>query len=263
MRICFLVLTLVFASCQTVKQAGAEASKSDSGLSEEVLKDMEKAEAGINTAQNRIGVDYLTGDRGLPEDLEKAHYWFNESASGGNRWAMSNLAKMYRDGYGVEQDYSVAKEWFLKSSELGNYQAMANLAEFYAVGNGMDVDLNKASKWYGKSLLGGFDPFIANNAAWFFSTVEDDSLLKPHLAINLMLRVVATREIYYELDTLAAAYAANGDFDNAIIAQQRALELGYENEVDQVEMDDFENRLGVYFDRQRYVFFKETGVDPR
>ena len=263
MRIGFLLLTLFFVSCRTILELDNLDSKPATGLSEEVVQNMEQAEAGSHSAQNRLGIDYLTGDRGLPEDLEKAHYWFEQSANQGNRWAMSNLGKMYRDGYGVDQSYETAKDWFLKSSEQGNYQAMANLAEFYALGSGIDVDLDQASKWYGKSLLGGFDPFIANNAAWFFSTVEDDSLLKPQIAINLMLRVVATREIYYELDTLAAAYAANGDFDNAIIAQQRALELGYENEVDEVEMADFENRLSVYFDRERYVFFKETGIDPR
>ena len=258
MRLLFIAfLTLCFSACQTVQHSKVDPVHPDWALMDEETRELfEKAEAGVTDAQNRLAIRYLQGEGGLPVDPAKAVTWFERSSEGGNRWAMSNLAKMYREGDGVEQDIAKAIDLFRQSAEAGNHQAMAHLAEFHASGDTGKIDFQLASFWYSRALLGPFDPWIANNAAWFFSTVEDETFTKPELAVNLMLRVVSVRELYYELDTLAAAYAAQGDFDSAIIAQQRALVMGYENEAGEAEMNDFENRLGTYFDRQRYIFYK-------
>ncbi|MEM9025560.1 MAG: tetratricopeptide repeat protein [Verrucomicrobiota bacterium] len=250
----FIVLWVV--ACKTVEDHSAGVSPATPDISQELESTIESANAGDPRAQNLLAINYLYGADGLDEDPQSAYYWFNRSAELGNPYAMSNLGRLYRDGTGVGQDVSRAKAWFLRAADAGHYQAMSSLGELFAVGEGVPRDLKQASVWYSRSVLGPFDPFIANNAAWFFSTVEDEDLLKPELAINLMLQVVSMRERYYELDTLAAAYAASGDFDNAIYTQQRALVLGYEGEADEIELGDFEDRLGVYFDRQRYIFFE-------
>ncbi|MGB0371489.1 MAG: tetratricopeptide repeat protein [Opitutales bacterium] len=251
-------LVLLWVGCATVEESslGPEPIDVSTDISGELQQTIEKANSGDSNAQNLLAINYLNGERGLDPNAETAYYWFNKSAELGNPWAMSNLARLYRDGTGVDQNSDRAKQWFMRAAEAGHHPAMSNLGELFAVGEGGPRDLKEASVWYSRSVLGPFDPFIANNAAWFFSTVEDEELLKPELAINLMLRVISMRERYYELDTLAAAYAAKGDYDNAIYTQQRALELGYEVEADEVELLDFENRLGVYFDRERYVFFE-------
>ena len=249
------LLILCFTGCQTSQKA-PEVGSELGLLDEETREIWELAHDGDSEAQNRLAIRYLDGTGGLSESIQRAYEWFKRSAEGGNPWAMSNLARMYRDEDTIGVDLEQAETWFLKSAEAGNYQAMANLGEHFASGNGGVIDFQKASFWYSRAVLGPFDPWIANNAAWFFSTVEDESLMKPELSVNLMLRVISTREIYYEFDTLAAAYAAQGDFDSAIIAQQRALEMGYDNEVDAAEMEDFESRLSTYFDRQRFIFYK-------
>ena len=256
-RILVTILCLYLTGCETVPESKSETAAALHELDAETREYLEKAQSGNTEAQNRLAIKYLNGEGGLEKSEADAYTWFTKSSQGGNLWAMSNLGRMYRDGTGVEQNVIKAKSWFTKSAEAGNHQAMANLGEIYAAGYGQPVDFEKASTWYGRALLGDFDPFIANNAAWFFSTVEDESLLKPELAISLMLKVISMRQRYYEFDTLAAAYAAKGDFDNAIMAQQEALVLGYEGNANEAEMADFENRLGVYFDRERYIFFKQ------
>jgi hypothetical protein len=86
-------------------------------------------------------------------------------------------------------------------------------------------------------------PRNANALAWFLATVSETSHRDGKLAVDVckksLLKVAQTRGAY--ADTVAAAHAQNGDFDNAIRYQKRAIRLG---------MDDRDleakNRLGLY-----------------
>lgn len=70
-------------------------------------------------------------------------------------------------------------------------------------------------------------------------------------AIRLAQQAVADRADAYRLDTLAAAYAEAGEFDNAVREQQRAIEmLKQEGALDMVP--DIEGRLALYRRRQPY-----------
>lgn len=55
------------------------------------------AKQGHVEAQTQLGLSYLTG-HGLPQDLDRACYWFNEAAKQGFEEARLNLGKMYREG---------------------------------------------------------------------------------------------------------------------------------------------------------------------
>jgi tetratricopeptide (TPR) repeat protein len=67
----------------------------------------------------------------------------------------------------------------------------------------------------------------ANNLAWILATAADASLRKPDEAVTLAQRVVELsggQDPVY-LDTLAAAYAAAGRFDDAVQTVTKALDL--------------------------------------
>lgn len=56
-------------------------------------------------AQCRLGSLYYNGDD-VERNLEKAKYWFENSAEQGDSDAQVSLGSMYLYGEGVEQDYS-------------------------------------------------------------------------------------------------------------------------------------------------------------
>ena len=86
---------------------------------------------------------------------------------------------------------------------------------------------------YERALLARPDwPAIENNLAWVLATSSEPSLRDPPRALGLARSAVAATERRDPgvLDTLAAAQAANDDFDGAAATEreavQRARELG-------------------------------------
>ncbi len=75
------------------------------------------------------------------------------------------------------------------------------------------------------------NPVTMNNLAWLFATCPDPNYRNPSEAIRLAQQVCrATAYVNPEmLDTLAAAFASAGRFDEAVITAQKALNLANEN----------------------------------
>jgi len=69
--------------------------------------------------------------------------------------------------------------------------------------------------------------FALNNLAWHLATSQDPLRRNPADAVNFAKQACELTDYnwFYALDTLAAAYAANGDFDNAVQIAKRALSL--------------------------------------
>ncbi len=67
----------------------------------------------------------------------------------------------------------------------------------------------------------------ANNAAWLLATIGDESIQNTNKAIELAERVneLTGYENPGSLDTLAAAYAASGRFDDAVKTAEKAINL--------------------------------------
>lgn len=66
---------------------------------------------------------------------------------------------------------------------------------------------------------------VCNNLAWTYATCDDPSLYNPPRALELALKAIKLDKNASCLDTLAVAYAANGNFEQAIKTQQQAIEL--------------------------------------
>jgi hypothetical protein len=124
------------------------------GKGKGVPQDLEKAnywyekaaEQGNANAQCNLGYNYEVG-RGVPKDLEKAYYWYEKAAEQGNARAQLNFGLCYENGRGIAKDIEKANYWYAKAAEQGNTRAQSNLGLNYAKGRGVPKDLNIARHW--------------------------------------------------------------------------------------------------------------------
>ena len=95
------------------------------------------------------------------------------------------------------------------------------------------------------------DAITLNSKAWILATARSTGLRDGHEAIRLAREAVHLNDNPDIRDTLAAAYAEAGQFDDAVAEQERAIEMlraaGRDDEV-----ADFQNRLDLYRYGQPY-----------
>lgn len=101
------------------------------------------AKDGNVIAQNTLGLVYKRGS-GVEKDLEKAVYWFRQSADRGHDNAMVNLGGAYLNGEGVDKDPAKAASLFEQAAQQGNQAGMFDLATLYLKGLGVPRDPAKA-----------------------------------------------------------------------------------------------------------------------
>ncbi len=93
----------------------------------------------------------------------------------------------------------------------------------------------------------------ANNIAWIMATQQNEALRNPETALELaeLLCEATNNEDPNHVDTLAAACAANGDFDRAIELAELAIERAIE--VDEIALAGrIQRRLNLYNEGQMY-----------
>ena len=92
------------------------------------------------------------------------------------------------------------------------------------------------------------DQGILNTYAWLLATCTDHSLRNGRRAVELASRAVqlsnGSNADY--LDTLAAAHAQAGRFQDAIATQERAVSVAMQQGVDQNTIAGYQNRLDLY-----------------
>jgi len=91
-----------------------------------------------------------------------------------------------------------------------------------------------------------------NDAAWLLATCPDSSVRNPKLAVQLAEQAQSLTDLPdgVYLDTLAAAYAADGQFDEAIKTAEQALKL-----LPETEKPATQSRLEKF--RQRQIYTEE------
>lgn len=97
---------------------------------------------------------------------------------------------------------------------------------------------------------------IANELAWLYATHHDPWIRSPAIAVE-MARVLCEKTNHADakcLDTLAAAYAASGRFDDAVAALRRALPVAG----DAAMRADLQRRLQLY--EARLAVFDQRGM---
>jgi protein O-mannosyl-transferase len=101
---------------------------------------------------------------------------------------------------------------------------------------------------------------VRNQLAWMLATSGDPRIRQPEEAIGLAEALVrdARKSDANSLDTLAAAYAAAGRFDEAIRTATQAETIAMEQGDSEVG-DQIRSRLALYREHQPYLEPRSSG----
>lgn len=179
------------------------------------------ANLGTASAQNDLGIMYAKGV-GVRQNDEKAVTWFHRAAEQEFPTAHYHLGVMYANSRGVPRDYRAAVRCYRKAAEKGNADARMNLGIMYAKGQGVRQDYAAALKWFSQRPNQN-DNGCLNCQAWLLATCPDQGIRNGPLAVLMAGELVAKNPSVHHLDTLAAAYAEAGRFQDAIHTQQKVL----------------------------------------
>ena len=118
-------------------------------------------------------------------------------------------------------------------------EAMIILGNLHARGVAPRASTRNAVRWYKKAVRKApEDPDVVNEVAWTLTVSDIAPLQRNRYALKIMekmMQAVASAQQRPEyLDTWAAAYAANGQFDRAIELQNTAIEKATEQKRDDV-----------------------------
>ncbi|HEY4284729.1 MAG TPA: tetratricopeptide repeat protein [Chthoniobacterales bacterium] len=145
-------------------------------------------------------------------------------------------------------DYAAAASLYRRSADRGNLFALENLAWFYARGKGVEQDYHQAAVFYERAALQN-TPRALNALAWFLATCPDDSIRNGTEAVRQATKACELTywQEWAQIDTLAAAWAENGDFKRAVEYEQQARQLRGLDEQTRKKIDD---RIALYLKRQ-------------
>lgn len=128
--------------------------------------------------------------------------------------------------------------------------AHANLAEAYGASGNRAL----AAEQFGLAVKAAPDrPFLLNRLAWLLATSPEDSIRDGTRAVELAERAVSItgRHDLMSLETLSAAYAEVGRFEDALMTGREALALA-ERQSDETTATALAHRLQLFEMRQKY-----------
>jgi TPR repeat protein len=110
--------------------------------------------ANANLAQFRVAKRYVRG-YGLPQDDEKAVYWYELAANNGFSPAQIEVGDAYYKGHGRPQDYEKAFEWYLTAAEQNHPYAESMIGVMLLEGQGVAINFPDAIMWTQKAAYQG------------------------------------------------------------------------------------------------------------
>ncbi|MEM7280308.1 MAG: tetratricopeptide repeat protein [Pseudomonadota bacterium] len=186
-------------------------------------------------------------------NYKKALNWFEMAAKQDDAEAQYAMFYMQYNQQGTQLDAGEARTWLMAAAENQLPEALYGLARAYHYGNSkidVDQDSSKAVAYFRLAHSHGVSQ-AANELAWLLSTNPDDALRDGEEAIRIMEDAIADQSRSDQwVDTLAAAYAEAGDFDNAISHQLEAITLAEQTQTDSETLSEFRQRLAAYEARQ-------------
>lgn len=149
-------------------------------------------------------------------------------ANAGRPEAQFSLGRMYLSGRGVEQNFEQGLEWLKKAAAQQHGQSQNQLGLLYLTGTGVDMDCGNAAHWFSQvNTRSDFRLQAQSNLAWVLATCPQDSARNGQRALQIIQSLIDNKHGKNPslLDTLAAALAETGQFDQAVTTQQQAIAL--------------------------------------
>jgi len=115
-------------------------------------------------AQFNLGRMYRQGEN-VTQDLEKAIYWYQQSANQGYTQAWIHLGQIYHDEKSV-QNLGLAFQYFQKAAEQDDTWSQNQVGLMYLEGKGILQNFEEAYKWFSKAAqAGNIDAIVNKNIA--------------------------------------------------------------------------------------------------
>jgi len=177
-----------------------------------------------------------------------------EEAGGKGHWPSAFLLGYhYWEGRRTARDGNLAVKWLKLAAHNGSHPAELVLAQCHAAGFGVRKDVARAEQMF--AAVEKVEPRFQNDFAWQLAVSPHDDLRDGARAVQIMEGVLSRRENVSaaRVDTLAAAYAEAGRFEDAAKTQRRAISLlatdpqlkGHPEALAR-SRKDFESRLALY-----------------
>lgn len=193
---------------------------------------------------------HYAGD-GVERDTARAGAYFIRSAALDNTAARLGYARyLMREGEEASRD-GRAVEWLKELvDERDDPQAMLLLGNLHARGIAARQNFRTAYRWYRDAArTAPNDADIVNEVAWTLTVSDLARLRKARYALKIMTRMMEADEQARTspefLDTWAATFAANGNFDEAVRLQQLALKEATDADRDDV-LDILREHLDLF-----------------
>lgn len=106
-----------------------------------------RATNGDADAQHDLATAFALG-QDIPQDLERAVFWYRQSAEAGIANALYNLGVLTRDGLGRDASAEEAADLFRRAAERNHPDAQLALGRMQLAGRGVDQDPVQAAGWF-------------------------------------------------------------------------------------------------------------------
>lgn len=188
----------------------------------------------------------------VEKDLQHARSYYAAAAETGNSYARKSYARFLLDRDAGQSGDPRAVAWLQELAEQGEAESMLLLGNLHARGKGTPQDVRRAVRWFKQAVDNAPDDAnIVNEVAWTLTVSDQHELRRARYARRIMDRLMEAdadaRQRPEYLDTWAATYAANGDFDRAVVLQQQALEVARAADYQSV-LDILEKHLEAFHD---------------
>lgn len=163
-------------------------------------------------------------------DQDLSEQYFRRAAERNERGKVQYVRFLTHPTVGRELN-DQAWRWLREVAKQRDPEAMLLVGDLYARGEHVSKSLRRARSWLKRVVKAApDDPHFVNEVAWRLTVTKLPKLRDERYALKIMDRVMAdenaaARRNPAYLDTWAAAYAANGDFERAISVQQEAVDL--------------------------------------
>ena len=193
---------------------------------------------GSSAAQVSLGYLYLTGN-GLPSNRDRARELFEQAAQSDDVRAHHYLGYLNETAEPTAIEAAIAN--YTAAARGNHLPALIRLSELAFLND----DPGKAIGLLRKAARTG-DVNANNQLAWLLATSSNDALRDGAAAVSYAQTAVAAKQTPATLDTLAAAYAENSQFDQAIQTQTEALKLLDDGAGEPTQQSDYNTRLSAY-----------------